>query len=138
MIRLQVAAGILIDAAGRVLIAERLCNGPFNGLWEFPGGKIRSGETPREALVRELAEEIGVEVTDSRLFMSLSHEYPDRCVEIDFFLIDEWHGDAHGQEGQRLRWVDSMHLDADELLPADIPIVAAIKKLRSAPSLQDD
>lgn len=136
MIRLKVAAGILIDAAGRVLIAERLCDGPFNGLWEFPGGKIRAGETSREALVRELAEEIGVEIKNSQLFMSLSHEYPDRCVEIDFFLIEEWHGDAHGQEGQRLRWVDSMQLDANELLPADVPVVAAIKQLQSLPSLQ--
>jgi len=129
MAHLQVAAGILLDAVGRVLISERLCDGPFNGLWEFPGGKIAADETAEQALSRELAEEIGVEVTASSPFMSLRHEYSDRTVEIDFFLIRDWQSEPVGREGQRLRWIDVNHLDASELLPADVPVVAAIKTL---------
>lgn len=133
MAHIKVAAGILLDAAGSVLISERLCDGPFNGLWEFPGGKIAPGETAEQALSRELAEEIGVEVTAISPFMSLRHEYSDRTVEIEFFLISDWQSEPVGREGQRLRWVDVNHLDASELLPADVPVVEAINKLRRNP-----
>ena len=129
MVHLDVAAGILIDATGRVLITERLCDGPFNGLWEFPGGKIQAGESAREALARELAEEIGVKVMSCDSFMSLSHEYPDRSVSIEFFLVSEWQCEPVGCEGQQLRWVEATQLDAAELLPADIPVVTALKSL---------
>lgn len=128
MKHLQVAAGILRDPAGRVLISERLGDGPFNGLWEFPGGKIGSDETSIQALTRELAEEIGIQVTASRHFMSLRHEYPDRGVEIEFFLVCDWQNKPIGREGQRLRWVDAASLDAAELLPANVPVVQAIRK----------
>ncbi|MDH3750479.1 MAG: NUDIX domain-containing protein, partial [Gammaproteobacteria bacterium] len=67
----HVAAGILRDTSGRVLITERICDGRFNGLWEFPGGKIVAGESPLDALRRELAEELGIEVTSSLPFMDL-------------------------------------------------------------------
>ncbi len=129
MLHLDVAAGILIDATGRVLITERLCDGPFNGLWEFPGGKIQLGESAHEALARELAEEIGVKVMSCDSFMSLSHEYPDRSVSIEFFLVREWQSEPVGCEGQQLRWVEATQLDAAELLPADIPVVTALKSL---------
>ena len=82
---LSVAAGILRNPAGEVLIAERLCEGPFNGLWEFPGGKIDAAESAVEALRRELREELGIEVTVAEPFMSLSHEYPDRKVDLRVF-----------------------------------------------------
>ena len=127
--RIRVAAGILCDSDGRVLIAERLCDGPFNGLWEFPGGKIAPGESAREALRRELVEEIGIELRDSRHFMHLQHDYPDRSVSIDFFLISSWRNEAVGREGQRLRWVPAAALDPLELLPADLPIVRALQDL---------
>jgi len=129
MKHLDVAAGILFDNAGRVLITERLCTGPFNGLWEFPGGKISAGETAQAALVRELAEEIDIEVTQCSSFMHLRHEYDDRVVTIEFFLVSDWNRDPTGREGQALRWVRKDALDAAELLPADVPVVAAIKKL---------
>jgi 8-oxo-dGTP diphosphatase len=126
---LRVAAGILHDACGRVLISERLEGGPFKGLWEFPGGKIGAGESATEALTRELAEEIGIEVAKSREFMSLRHEYSDRIVEIDFFLISEWRREPEGREGQQLRWVEAALLEAEALLPADKPIVEALRAL---------
>jgi len=125
----DVAAGILCDNAGRVLITERLCTGPFNGLWEFPGGKISAGETAKAALIRELAEEIDIEVTRCSSFMRLRHEYEDRIVTIEFFLVSGWNRDPTGLEGQALRWVVKDALDAAELLPADVPVIAALQKL---------
>ena len=124
----NVAAGILCDSAGRILIAERVGDGVFNGLWEFPGGKIGADETSLEALSRELAEELGIEVTACASFMNLRHEYDDRVVTIEFFIVSEWNSDPVGREGQALRWVPRDSLDAEELLPADVPVVEALQK----------
>lgn len=124
--RLAVVAGILRDGAGRVLIAERLDDGPFKGFWEFPGGKIDDGEAPDAALARELAEEINICVLESRHFLSLEHDYPDRRVAIDFFLVDRWQRQPRGLEGQRLRWVAPAGLEAANLLPANEPVIAAL------------
>ena len=124
----NVAAGILCDAEGRILIAERLGGGPFQGLWEFPGGKIGDEETPAEALSRELAEELGIEVIRCASFMRLRHEYDDRIVTIQFFIVSDWVSEPVGREGQALRWVPREQLDADELLPADVPVVEALQK----------
>ena len=124
----DVAAGILCDSEGRVLIAERLGDGPFHGLWEFPGGKITSDETPLQALSRELAEELGIEITACASFMNLRHEYDDRVVTIEFFIVSEWNSEPIGREGQALRWVPRGRLDADELLPADVPVVEALRQ----------
>ncbi len=123
----HVAAGILRDSAGRILITERLCDGPFNGLWEFPGGKIVAGETPAEALQRELAEELGITVTAAQPYMQLRHEYPDRTVDLEFFLVTGWHGEPSGLEGQGVRWIESSNLDVATLLPADAPVVEALR-----------
>jgi len=128
MNHVAVAAGVLCDPAGRVLIAERLADGPFQGLWEFPGGKIAPGETSVEALARELAEELGIEVTVCSSFMNLRHEYDDRVVSIEFFIVSEWNSDPVGREGQALRRVPAHALDARELLPADVPVVEALQK----------
>lgn len=124
----NVAAGILCDAEGRILISERLGGGPFQGLWEFPGGKIGEDETPAEALSRELAEELGIEVIRCASFMNLRHEYDDRIVTIQFFIVSDWVSEPVGREGQALRWVPREQLDADELLPADVPVVEALQK----------
>ena len=126
--RIAVAAGILCDDRGRVLIAERRGDGPFQGLWEFPGGKIAVGEAAEQALCRELGEELGVEARDVESFMQLVHDYPDRRVALEFFLVRDWLGEADGREGQALRWVRPEELDAAELLPADAPVIAALRK----------
>lgn len=127
----DVAAGILCDSTGRVLITERLGDGPFHGLWEFPGGKIAPGEAACDALSRELAEELGIEVTACSSFMNLRHQYEDRLVTIEFFLVSEWQRDPAGREGQALRWVRRERLDAEELLPADVAVVAALQQIES-------
>lgn len=128
MTHFNVAAGILCDASGRVLIAERLDDGPFHGMWEFPGGKIALDETPVEALSRELAEELGIEVTVCASFMNLRHEYDDYVVSIEFFIVSDWNSEPIGREGQALCWVPRDRLDADELLPADVPVVTALRQ----------
>ncbi len=131
MRRLRVAAGILFDAQGRVLIAERVGGGPFQGMWEFPGGKIGDGESPEQALGRELAEELGIEMGAVQRFMHLEHDYPDRSVSIHFFLVSGWKNDPAGLEGQALRWVAPALLRDHRLLPADVPVIEALQQMAS-------
>ena len=125
----HVAAGILRNTGGQVLITERIEAGPYRDLWEFPGGKIHAGETALVALKRELLEEIGIEATSIEPFMNLTHEYPDRTVELEFFNVTQWQGVPTGLEGQSLRWIDIPDLRADELLPADVQVISALKNL---------
>jgi 8-oxo-dGTP diphosphatase len=131
MNRFQVAAGILRDADGRILITERLGGGPFHGMWEFPGGKIATNESPEQALARELAEELGIELRDVAHFMHLEHDYPDRSVSIDFFLVNAWKNEPEGLEGQQLRWVEAESLADQDLLPADVPVIEALQQMAS-------
>jgi 8-oxo-dGTP diphosphatase len=125
----HVAAGILRDADGRILITERVAGGPFHGMWEFPGGKIGDSETAVDALSRELAEELGITVTDAEPFMQLHHEYPDRIVDLEFFLVSGWDGEPAGLEGQGLRWLAASDLDPEVLLPADAPVLERLQVL---------
>ena len=127
-LRIHVAAGILQNSQGDVLLTERLCDGPFHGLWEFPGGKIEDDEAADVGLKRELHEELGIEVLDSEPYMRLSHDYDDRSVDLEFFLVKRWRGEPVGLEGQQLRWANVERLDAAELLPADAPLLAALRQ----------
>ena len=129
MKRFDVAAGILRDASGRVLITERLGDGPFHGMWEFPGGKIGAHENAEQALARELSEELGIELRATSHFMHLDHSYPDRSVSIDFFLVSAWRNEPEGLEGQELRWVAADSLAEHNLLPADVPVIEALRAL---------
>lgn len=124
--QLNVVAGILRDTDGRVLITQRLEAGPFEGLWEFPGGKIGDGEAPRDALARELLEEIGIELAEVEEFMNLEHDYPDRRVRIRFFLVERWRNEPAGVEGQPIRWLHVDELAEANLLPADVPVIEAL------------
>jgi 8-oxo-dGTP diphosphatase len=129
MRRLRVAAGILRDPRGRVLIAERVGGGPFQGMWEFPGGKIGDGESPEQALARELSEELGIELGAAERFIHLEHDYPDRSVSIHFFLVSGWINEPAGLEGQALRWVPPAELADANILPADVPVIEALRAL---------
>ena len=131
MKRFRVAAGILRDASGRVLIAERVGGGPFQGMWEFPGGKIVPDESAFDALTRELEEELGIVLLETEYFMRLEHDYPDRSVSIDFFLVSGWQEAPRGLEGQRLLWVQASALADHDLLPADVPVIEALQQIAS-------
>jgi 8-oxo-dGTP diphosphatase len=116
----------------RVLIAERPAGKHMAGRWEFPGGKVATGETEADALVRELREELGVTVTACRPFMRLSHEYDDRIVELSMWLVESFTGEPVGLDGQGLKWVVPDALGQEDILEADAPFVAALRE-RSVP-----
>ncbi len=121
--RLKVVAGILADDAGRVLITDRRGASSMQTCWEFPGGKIRDGESAADALKRELDEELGVTVQAQRHLMQLEHDYAEFGVHIDFFTVTAWQGTPHSREGQNLRWVAPQELSDAALLPADRPVI---------------
>lgn len=126
---IRVAAGILWDDDGRVLVTERTGDRAFAGLWEFPGGKLEDGEEPIFALRRELREELGIESHCETLFMSLKHDYADRSVAIDFYRIENWSNTPTGRDGQALMWIRPDDLSEELLLPADAPVVYALRRL---------
>ncbi len=121
-----VVAAALYDAEGRVLIAQRPQGRHQAGRWEFPGGKVAPGESERQALVRELREELGILVTASRPFMRLEHSYPDRSVELSMWIVEGFAGTPRGLDGQELRWVAPARLGDEDLLEADQPFVEAL------------
>ncbi len=125
--RLHVAVGVALDANGRVLIAQRPKNTHLGGFWEFPGGKLESGETAYEALRRELAEEVGVCVLDASPMIRVAHDYPERRVLLDVWRVTAWSGAAHGREGQIMRWVAVADLQNYAFPSANAPIVTALK-----------
>ena len=128
---IPVVAAALIDADNRILVAQRPTGGSLAGLWEFPGGKIEPGETPEAALVRELAEELGVVVSTDALtpVTFVSHSYPDFHLLMLLYLCRDWQGTPHGQQGQPLRWEAVTGLDALPMPPADVPLVAVLRDL---------
>ena len=123
----HVAVAVVIDRSGRVLIAERPAGKHLAGAWEFPGGKIEPGETPRDGLARELEEEIGITITHPRPLMRLRHAYPNGAVLLDVWVVRRYRGEPRGLDGQSLRWCDHAGLENAPLLPADRPILAALR-----------
>jgi 8-oxo-dGTP diphosphatase len=124
-----VAAVALIDADGRVLLAERPAGKAMAGLWEFPGGKVQAGETPEAALIRELKEELGLDTQASCLapFTFASHAYADFHLLMPLFVCRVWEGVAQGLEGQRLAWVYPREMGNYPMPPADKPLVVWLR-----------
>ncbi len=126
-----VAAVALIDADGRVLLAERPEGKHLAGMWEFPGGKVQPGETPEAALIRELDEELGISVHESCLapFTFASHAYPEFHLLMPLYVCRKWQGIVTAREGQRLKWVRPPQLADYPMPPADKPLVAMLRDL---------
>ena len=114
----DVAIGILQSPDGRVLMAERTATQISAGFWELPGGKVDPGETAAEAVVRELAEEIGVTALAVRPWIRYEHAFRLRRIRMFFFRVERWSGTPHGREGQRVAWVDPVHPDVAPILPS--------------------
>jgi 8-oxo-dGTP diphosphatase len=126
-----VSAVALVDADGRVLLAQRPPGKSMAGLWEFPGGKVNPDETPETALIRELAEELGIDVTANCLapLTFASHTYPEFHLLMPLYVCRRWSGIPSAREGQRLAWVQPARLGDYPMPPADTPLVAMLRDL---------
>ena len=131
----EVAVGVLLDDAGAILLGQRPVGKPYAGYWEFPGGKIESGETLFTALSRELQEEIDVCIDDAEEFMVLEHDYPHAYVRLHICLVRSWQGQPRGLENQALGWLNIKNIDQldiagfDPVLPATLPILEKLKRI---------
>ena len=126
-----VAAVALIDAENRVLIAKRPEGKSMAGLWEFPGGKVEAGETPEDALCREIKEELGIELCRPCLapFNFASHEYETFHLLMPLYLCKNWDGEIAPREGQTIEWVPALQLARYPMPPADLPLIPWLRDL---------
>lgn len=131
---IHVVAGIVWQpqAPRRFLIAQRLKGKHLQDYWEFPGGKLEAGESPWQALQRELEEEINIVPTRATPFMQVYYRYPERNVLLDTWMIEEYSGEVASGERQLLHWIEVTEADRYRLPPADIPIIEAIRNSATA------
>ncbi len=122
----EVVAAVVHREDGEFLLAERPAGKVYAGYWEFPGGKVEPGETPYQALVRELHEELGIEVEAASPWLTRVYTYPHATVRLNFFRVTRWHGEPHGKEKQRLSWQYPDAVSVTPLLPANGPILRAL------------
>ena len=127
--RLLVSAAALIDTDGRVLLAQRPEGKSMAGLWEFPGGKIETGETPEDALIRELEEELAISTVTSCLapLAFASHDYPDNHLILLLYACRRWQGEPVHQEGGNIAWVRAARLRDYPMPPADLPLISMLQ-----------
>lgn len=123
----EVAAAVLQRPDGSFLLARRPVDKIWAGYWEFPGGKVEQGETPREALVRELREELGIAVQTTYPWLTRLFTYPHATVRLNFFRVTEWSGEPHPHEGQQFAWQYPGRVSVEPLLPANAPILRALE-----------
>jgi 8-oxo-dGTP diphosphatase len=130
-----VAACALVDVDGRVLIARRPEGKTMAGLWEFPGGKVEAGELPEQTLIRELMEELGIDVTQACLapLTFASHSYPDFHLLMPLWICRRWEGIVTAREGQELAWVRPQRLKDYAMPPADEPLIPHLIELLAIP-----
>ena len=126
MKRVEVAAGVIYNPQGQILIAKRAANQPQGGLWEFPGGKVEAAESVVDALRRELAEELGIQIEDSAPMLTIEHDYGDKKVRLDVHRVTQWQGEARGLEGQPLAWQFPDDLRSWPFPDANAPILAKL------------
>ena len=124
---IHVVAGVLRDAQGNILLAQRPANKHLGGLWEFPGGKCEANESAVDALSRELNEELGIVEICFRPLIQVRHDYGDKKIFLDVYLVTGWQGDPVGKEGQPLAWVRLDEMERYDMPAADEPIIKALK-----------
>lgn len=122
----EVVAGVIRDARGRILLARRTAGRDLAGRWEFPGGKREPGESPEAALVRELREELGIEAEAGAHLITVPQAYPGKRLRLEVRHVDVWRGSVRGLEHQALAWVPPAKLASYDMPPADVPVVAAL------------
>ena len=126
----EVAVGILVHADGQFLLAQRPSGKPYEGYWEFPGGKLEQGESVEAALARELDEELGIQIDGSQPWRVIEHDYPHAYVRLFFHKITAWKGELTGREGQSFLW-QGTDVSVAPLLPAALPVIAWLAEERA-------
>lgn len=127
--RLHIAVGVIFNSArDKVLISRRQEHVHQGGLWEFPGGKCQSGEDIRNALLRELQEELGLYVDRAQPFLQVEHDYQKHRVKLDVWCVYQWHGNLSGKEGQLIEWVDISLLNERQFPEANSIIIESLLK----------
>lgn len=124
---IHVSVAVIQKADGTTLFAQRPTGKACAGEWEFPGGKIEAGETARQALTREIDEELGIHITKARPWITLAHQYPHAQVLLHFFIVTDWVGTEHPKEGQKLSWQMLSNLNISPLLAANGPVIKALQ-----------
>ena len=124
---IHVVAGVLRDAQGNILLAQRPVDKHLGGLWEFPGGKCEENESAVDALSRELHEELGLTQIHSRPLIQVRHDYGDKKIFLDVYLVTDWQGEPVGKEGQPLAWVNLKEMERYDMPAADEPIIKSLK-----------
>ncbi len=127
---INVAVGILLQADGAALFAQRPQGKPYAGYWEFPGGKVEAGEEIFSALQREFVEELGIQIVSGEPWVCVEHQYPHAHVRLHFYLCYAWQGEAKGLEGQAFAWYGRDY--PQPLLPATIPLMPFLDEARFA------
>lgn len=127
MKHLQVAVGIIRDRNQNIFLTQRSAKSHMANMWEFPGGKIEAGETPEQALKRELCEEAGIEVLQLNAYDQAEHADSQVKVTLHFFIVDSWKGTPYGREGQPERWVAQKALLAEQFPPANAGVISRLK-----------
>lgn len=131
----EVAVGVLLKKNEAILLAQRPEGKPYAGYWEFPGGKIETGETLFEALKRELSEEINIQILDADEFLTIEHDYPHAYVRLHICLVNSWDGEVKGLENQATAWLPLNDIcrfensNLQPILPATLPILEKLKNI---------